>query len=629
MINYKTFFFDIDGTIAESKQKITSGIAKKLSKLSINNNVAIISGASPEQILDKVISQIKSSAKKENIYLLPTSGASLYVYKEGKWKQIYNNEIKKTDFKKIKSFLRDGFKNAEVSLPKKVYGQRFEYRNSQITFSAHGQEAPLDIKEKWDPNRNKRKKVLKEVSDSLKDFEVKIGGTTSIDITQKGIDKEFGIRKLCDYLNIKPSEALFFGDSIFEGGNDYSALKSGTNTINVRDHNETYKILRHILCEQSFWCRNFNLFHIFRKYFGKKIEVKIKRLETNSIKNSDPYITRSHKNPILSPTSYSWESEGVFNPAAIYLNGRVHVLYRAIGANGVSTIGYASSADGINFDERLTYPVYYPRADFELDPDIRSKEYNVDKFSSGGGWCGCEDPKISIVGDRLFLFYVAFSGWDSVRVAMSSISIKDFLNKNWNWTVPILCSPKGLISKSGGIFPEKINGKYVFFQRIFPNILIDYLDDLRFDNENELPKGEKFISPSDVGWDSRKVSFGSTPIKTKHGWLVITHGVDDSNDSQYQIGAMILDYNNPEKVIKRSKKPILSPELWYENDWKPGILYPCGAVNKDGTLLIYYGGGDKYVCVASSPFDYFVESMMKDEKPKLKFNKIKFKKKYV
>jgi predicted GH43/DUF377 family glycosyl hydrolase len=147
--------------------------------------------------------------------------------------------------------------------------------------------------------------------------------------------------------------------------------------------------------------------------------------------------------------------------------------------------------------------------------------------------------------------------------------------------------------------------------------------------ENELPKGEKFISPSDVGWDSRKVSFGSTPIKTKHGWLVITHGVDDSNDSQYQIGAMILDYNNPEKVIKRSKKPILSPELWYENDWKPGILYPCGAVNKNGTLLIYYGGGDKYVCVASSPFDYFVESMMKDEKPKLKFNKIKFKKKYV
>jgi predicted GH43/DUF377 family glycosyl hydrolase len=456
-----------------------------------------------------------------------------------------------------------------------------------------------------------------------------IGGTTSIDITKKGIDKEFGIRKLCDYLNVTPLDALFIGDSIFEGGNDYPALKSGINTINVKDYNETYKIIRHILCEQSFWCRNFNLILRLRKIFCKKIELKIKRLESSVVRNHGSYITRSHKNPILSPTSYSWESEGVFNPAAIYLNGRVHILYRAIGANGVSTIGYASSPDGINFDERLTHPVYYPRSDFELDPGSLDKDYNTDKYSSGGGWCGCEDPKISIVGDRLFLFYVAFSGWKSVRVAMSSISIDDFLNKNWNWTIPKLCSPEGVISKSGGIFPEKINGKYVFFQRIFPNILIDYLDDLRFDNNNFLPKGDNFIPPSSEGWDSRKISFGSTPIKTKHGWLVITHGVDDANDGQYHIGAMILDYNNPEKVIVRSKKPILSPELWYENDWKPGILYPCGAVNKDGALLIYYGGGDKYVCVASAPFDYFIDSMMKNENPELRFNKIKFKKKYV
>jgi len=632
MTHYSTFFFDIDGTLAESRQRITSKIAKKIAKLSINNNVAIISGASLDQILDNVVSRIKNSNNK-NIYLLPTSGASLFEYKNKEWTEVYNHGIAESEVKNIKINLKNGFKKAGIPFPRKLYGKRFEYRGSQVTFSAHGQDAPLKIKNTWDLDRKKRIKVLGEVSETLKDYEVKIGGTTSIDITRKGIDKEFGIRKLCDYLNIAPSSSLFLGDAIFKGGNDYAALKSGANTINVKDHKETYKILRHILCERSFLCRHFNLFHKLRKLFGKifdkKIEIKIKRLESNTTENHDPYISRSHKNPILSPTSYSWEAEGVFNPAAIYLGGRVHILYRAIGTNGVSTIGYASSADGINFDERLTYPVYYPRSDFELDPNSISKEYNTDKFCSGGGWCGCEDPKISIVGDRLFLFYVAFSGWKSVRVAMSSISIDDFLNKKWNWTIPVLCSPKNVISKSGGIFPEKINGKYIFFQRIFPNILIDYLDDLRFDDEKSLPKGENFIPPGEVGWDSRKISFGSTPIKTKYGWLVITHGVDDADDDKYHIGAMILDLDNPEKVIVRSKKPILSPELWYENDWKPGILYPCGAVNKDGTLLIYYGGGDKYVCVASAPFDYFVESMIKNEQPKLTFNKIKFKKKYV
>ena len=208
---------------------------------------------------------------------------------------------------------------------------------------------------------------------------------------------------------------------------------------------------------------------------------------------------------------------------------------------------------------------------------------------------------------------------------MSSITVDDFLNKNWRWTTPILCTQKGVVSKSGGLFPEKVKGKYVFFQRIFPNILLDYMDDLRF-FEDKLPNGQHQIPPSKVGWDSRKVSFGSTPIKTKYGWLVITHGVDDARDHQYHMGAMLLDLENPEKIIYRSKTPILSPELWYENDWKPGVVYPCGAVNKDGTLLIYYGGGDKYVCVASAPMDDFLDSILHGRNPKLKEDKLKFKK---
>jgi hydroxymethylpyrimidine pyrophosphatase-like HAD family hydrolase len=102
MINYSTFIFDIDGTLAESKQKVTSKVAKKLSKLSVNNNVAIISGASLNQVLEKVVNQLKNSRKNENIYLLPTSGASLFVYKNNNWHEVYNYGIEKSEVKKMK-----------------------------------------------------------------------------------------------------------------------------------------------------------------------------------------------------------------------------------------------------------------------------------------------------------------------------------------------------------------------------------------------------------------------------------------------------------------------------------------------------------------------------------------------
>lgn len=374
----------------------------------------------------------------------------------------------------------------------------------------------------------------------------------------------------------------------------------------------------------GFFRRIFNKLKDFFRFifFRKRLLIKEKEFSLQE------YLTRSYNNPVLSPSDYSWESEGVFNPAAVYLGGRVHLLYRAIGANGVSTIGYASSQDGIHFDERLPYPVYYPRSDFELDPNVSVQKYDTDNYQSGGGWCGCEDPKICQIGDRLFLTYVAFSGWNSVRVAMSSIDVNDFLNKKWKWTMPILCSPNGVISKSGGLFPEKIGGRYLFFQRIFPDILLDYLDHLRFEDQR-YPMGQYRISPTKKGWDSRKISFGATPIKTKYGWLVITHGVDDSNDSQYHAGAMLLDLEKPEKVLFRSTRPILSPELWYENDWKPGVIYPCGAIEKEGALLVYYGGGDKYTCVASAPMEDFLRALMRDEPINLDIKKLKLKRKNV
>jgi predicted GH43/DUF377 family glycosyl hydrolase len=164
--------------------------------------------------------------------------------------------------------------------------------------------------------------------------------------------------------------------------------------------------------------------------------------------------------------------------------------------------------------------------------------------------------------------------------------------------------------KSACLLPEKINGKYVIFHRVFPNILVDFVDSLDFSNQNWL-KGEFKIPPRPGYWDCRKVSVGATPIKTSAGWLTIYHAVggQDPNPDPYKIGVMLLDLNDPTKVLYRSKTPLLSPEVSYENEGKAGVAYPCGAAIIDDVLLVYYGGGDKVVCVATIDLDHLLYNM--------------------
>jgi len=317
-------------------------------------------------------------------------------------------------------------------------------------------------------------------------------------------------------------------------------------------------------------------------------------------------------NPILAPQEqHDWEAFTTFNPAAVYAGDKVHILYRAQGFDYISSVGYAVSKDGISIDQRLPQPVYQPEMDFETNT---TGSANPD-LMSGGGFGGCEDPRVTLLGDRVYMTYVAFNGWTSIRLALTSIALEDFLNQRWNWTKPVLLSKPGIIDKSGCLLPEKINGKYVFFHRIFPNILIDYVDDLNFDGENNWLKGEYSIKIRPDKWDSRKIGAGAPPIKTKDGWLLIYYGVDDRDASKYHIGAMLLDLKNPAKVLYRSDEPILGPTEEYENvGFKPGIAYPCGAVVKDNELLVYYGGADSVVCVATANLDTFLKEL-KSKKP--------------
>ena len=328
-------------------------------------------------------------------------------------------------------------------------------------------------------------------------------------------------------------------------------------------------------------------------------------------------LERHAHNPIISPNAKNpWEAFNTFNPAAIYYQGKVHLLYRAQGHDYISVLGYATSSDGIHVDERFDEPIYCPTEDFEYNEDIHPEDLSL-AYVSGGGYGGVEDPRITKLDDRFYLTYVAFDGATPPRVALTSISEENFLNRRWLWERPVLISPPGVVDKSCVIFPEKINGKFVVMHRIYPNILIDFVEDLNFDGTKWL-KGEHKIEPRPDFWDSRKIGAGAPPIKTKHGWLLIYQSVGEQDSGRYKVGAMLLDLKDPTKVLHRSQSPILEPNAHYENNgFKAGVVYPCGAVVIDDTLYVYYGSADSYVCVATANLEEFLKELMHSEVAKL------------
>ena len=342
---------------------------------------------------------------------------------------------------------------------------------------------------------------------------------------------------------------------------------------------------------------------IYPKYrFTRQIEVK----------NAIPLLKKHHKhNPMIKPKrTNKWESFTTFNPAAFFAADKVHILYRAQGFDYVSQVGYAVSEDGFNIDSRFAKPVYKPTQIFE-GVSLPKGDPNG-AFVSGGGCGGVEDPRTTVIDDRVYMTYVAYDGWSPPRVALTSIALDDFLNNDFLWKKPVLISPPGIVDKSAVIFPEKINGKYVIMHRVFPDILIDYVDSLDFNGETFLEGQQKIEPRSRDWWDSRKIGAGAPPLRTDQGWLLIYQAVDDKDASEYKVGAMLLDLEDPSKVIARSAEPILLPREEYENvGFKAGVVYPCGAVIKDKTLFVYYGGADSYVCVATADLDKFVDDLKK------------------
>lgn len=356
----------------------------------------------------------------------------------------------------------------------------------------------------------------------------------------------------------------------------------------------------------------------------KKVGVKKKVNSKSKIfpqKKSALELKRSEHNPVIVPeTNLYWESKAAFNPSALCHDGKVHVIYRAIGDSDISVLGYIKSDDGYSFYSGSKEMSYYHigKQATQRDPSFKIP------YSSGGGWGGgCEDPRLTLLGDKVYMIYTAFDGWGSLRMALTSISLEDFISRRWNWKGPILISPPGEMHKNWVIFPEKIKGKYAIMHSFAPKILIDYFDDL-----DELD-GKKFIKSNNTRpvdksrtWDSWFRGVGPAPIKTKYGWLVVYHAMDHRNPDRYRMGAMILDAKDPTKILYRSKEPILEPEAWYENEgYKSGVVYSCGAIVKDGELFVYYGGADKVSCVASANLNKFLEELVHFKVSKLKIKK--------
>jgi predicted GH43/DUF377 family glycosyl hydrolase len=301
-------------------------------------------------------------------------------------------------------------------------------------------------------------------------------------------------------------------------------------------------------------------------------------------------LTRFRGNPIIAPRQgHDWEAGGTFNPGAIDSGGVIHLLYRAVDTDGISRLGYARTLNGTEISFRSSDPVLEPSADWE-------------EF-------GCEDPRITWVDGVFYVTYTAYSR-RGPRIALAST--RDFQHFEKYGLVGPDRNDKDCV-----LFPEKISGRVAMLHRLHSNVQVAYFKSFEaLGDSREFWNGyvrhfDNFeVMRVKFPWEKRKVGVGPPPIKTERGWLVIYHGV--SIDRVYRAGAILLDLNEPTRVLARTKEPILEPEMEFEKHGVvPNVVFPDGAVVQDGQLLVFYGGADKVCCGASAPMEQFLDELVK------------------
>lgn len=298
-------------------------------------------------------------------------------------------------------------------------------------------------------------------------------------------------------------------------------------------------------------------------------------------------LRRSPQNPILTPTNHSWESQAVFNCAVTLFHGRIALIYRAQGTDTISRFGLAFSDDGVTIAERSPQPI------FEPDPD---SPYET---------LGVEDPRITQIHGIYYMLYTAASHYPAItdtttpsvsevgawRVRVSLAETRDFTTFT---RYGVLISH--IDSKNAALFPKKFQGNFLVAHRVIPDIRLAVMPDL----DHFLERGP-ILSPRPQTWDGKRVGVAAPPIETPFGWLLIYHGVAETN--VYSLGLALLDLHHPAVVLGRTTGPILTPENPYEVDGVvKNVVFSCGAVKWHDQLFVYYGGADQVIGVASVPY---------------------------
>lgn len=241
--------FDLDGTLAESKQRIGDEMAEALTGLLGIMHVAVISGGDWPQFHQQIVSRLPGDTDLSRLWLMPTTGTKLFIHRDDAWAPVYQELFSDAERAMIIEAF-DRALEAAGSVPEQIWGERVEDRGSQITFSALGQQAPIAEKELWDPDFARRKVIQADLRTRLPEMSINMGGATSIDITRAGVDKAYGLRRLSEHSAVPLGAMLFVGDAIFPGGNDYPAKQLGLDTILVRDPQETLSVIRTVVACQ-------------------------------------------------------------------------------------------------------------------------------------------------------------------------------------------------------------------------------------------------------------------------------------------------------------------------------------------------------------------------------------------
>lgn len=332
-----------------------------------------------------------------------------------------------------------------------------------------------------------------------------------------------------------------------------------------------------------------------------RVSMSYKDLIEAMKENGEKLLVRHPNNPILLPVKdHHFEERAVFNPASIEIDGIIYILYRAMSMDNTSTVGLAISHDGITIAERKKEAIYSPREDFEQKKVLPS------------GNSGCEDPRITRIGETIYMVYTAYNGITPPAVAITNISVKDFVSGDFSkWAKPYLLSPASIDDKDACLVEGKFPAGYLVFHRIGNQICGDFLKSLKKDGQM-LNRCIEILRPRTGMWDGLKVGIAGPPIKLKVGYLLLYHGV--SEGGIYRVGAVLLNKDDPTHVISRLAQPLFEPQEKYEKEGQiANVVFPCGAVVRGDTIFIYYGGGDSVVGVATCSLSKLLAVLLPEE----------------